>query len=157
MSLRRLRPAECLVGVAAVALAVSLFLTWYAVGAGGGSLAVATNGWEAFAVIDVLLALTSLMGLALVVAQASRRSPGWPVALGVLTTACGLLATLLVALRILDEPGPDRAVEVRAGAWVALAAAAALTAGGWWSMRDERSPGAPEPRIEVRPAPPAAG
>ena len=161
MTLGRLRPAELLVAVASVALALSLWATWYSVGPQGGGAAerleATVSGWEAFTVIDLVLALAAVVGLTLVVAQAASRSPTLPISVAVLAATAGIVATLLVAARILDGPGPDEALELGAGAWLGLAAAALLTAGAWWSMRDERSPGAPEPRVAVRPAPPSTG
>jgi hypothetical protein len=39
--------------------------------------------------------------------------------------------------------------------WLALAGAAAITAGAWWSIGDERNRGVPAAPVEARPAPPA--
>ena len=78
--------------------------------------------WQAFSVLDVVLALLALVPLALVVLQATRESPSLPVAFSVLTTVAGALATLLILYRILNQPGPNDRVEVELGAWIGLAA-----------------------------------
>jgi hypothetical protein len=144
----RLRPAEWLAAASGIGLIATLFLDWY-VTSGAPSTA-----WEAFAVVDVVLALTGALAIALAVAQATRSSPALPVAAGVLTATVGIAATLIVLYRLIDQPGPNELVEVQAGAWLGLAAVACVTAAGWLSMGDEHAPHTPTPEIEVRPAPP---
>ena len=139
----RLRDGELIAGAGGVALLVSLFLGWYS----------GASAWEAFSVLDVLLALLALVPLALVVLQATRESPSLPVAFSVLTVVAGALATLLVLYRVVNQPGANDAVEVELGAWIGLAAAVVTAAGGWRSMRVEEIPGAARPPIEDLPAP----
>jgi uncharacterized membrane protein len=156
MSVRWLRPGEILAGAAGALLLVSLFLPWYSISvelAGAGRLHANISGWQALTVIDVLLAIAALCGIALLVAQATLRRPGIPVALSVIATTIGIVATLLVLFRLIDAPAPaGRAI----GIWLALIGALGVGAGGWLSMGDERNRGVPEPPVEVRPAPPAA-
>jgi hypothetical protein len=66
----------------------------------------------------------------------------------------GALGTLLVVIRIVNPPGPNELVSLCAGIWVALAGVLAVTAGAWWSLRDERNRGVPAGPVEVRPTPP---
>lgn len=141
--MRRLRAGDWIAGAGGLALLAAMFLSWYS----------GASAWQAFSVLDVVLALIALVPLALVVLQATRTSPSLPVALSVLTTVAGALATLLILYRIVNQPGPNDAVEVEPGAWIGLAAAVATTAGGWRSMRDEAIPGARTPPIEDLPAP----
>lgn len=136
----RLRGGELIAGAGGIALLVSLFLGWYS----------GASAWEAFSVLDVLLALLALVPLALVVVQATRESPSLPVAFSVFTVIAGLFATLLVLYRIVDKPGGG---DVELGAWIGLAAAAVTAAGGWRSMRVEEIPGAAGPPVEDLPAP----
>jgi hypothetical protein len=44
-------------------------------------------------------------------------------------------------------------VEVELGAWIGVAAAALIAAGGWRSLRVEEIPGVPLPPVEDLPAP----
>jgi hypothetical protein len=152
VNLRWLRPGDWVAGAGGVVLLVSLFLPWYDVHGVSRHL----TAWQAFSVIDLLLALAALLGIALAVTTAVRRTPAVPVALGVIALIPGALATLLVLVRVLDPPGPNALLDVAAGAWIGLVAAAALTAGAWMSIADERNRGVPEPSVETRPAPPAA-
>jgi hypothetical protein len=140
--MRRLRDGEWLAGGGGVALLASLFLDWYG----------EATAWQGLAVIDVLLALLALVPLALVAAQATRRSPAVPVALSVLTPIAGALAAVLIAFRIVDRP--DGAIGVHGGAWLALTAALVVGIGGWRSLRVERIPGVALPPVEALPAPP---
>jgi hypothetical protein len=143
----RLRDGELIAGAGGVALLAAMFLHWYAAG-----LAEAT-AWQAFGVLDVVLALLALVPLGLVVAQASRESPSIPVALGVLTTLAGALAALLILYRIANQPGPNELVDVQLGAWLGLLAAAVIGVGGFRSLRVEPVPGAVLPPVEDLPAP----
>ena len=150
MELRRLRLGEWLAGAGGVVLIGSLTLDWY--GARGRSGAL--SGFESFSVLDLFLVALAALAIGLAVAQATRRSPTIPVAAGVLTVTFGILGVLLVAYRIVNQPGPNEFVDVRAGAWVGLAATAAVLAGGWESIRNERVPGEGPPEdVELRPAP----
>jgi hypothetical protein len=157
--MRRLRDGDWIAGLGGVALLAVMFADWYSPagadvrGVGYAPLDLAVGAWEAFSVIDVVLALLALVPLALVALQATRDSPSLPVAFSVLATVAGALATLLILYRIVDQPGPNDAVEVQAGAWIGLAAAGAVTAGGWRSMRVEAMPGVPAPPVENLPAP----
>jgi hypothetical protein len=148
------RPGELLSGVAAAALLVFTFIDWYALRGRAGGL----NAWQAFSVLDLFLAAVIALALALVVINVAGRGPTVPVGVGVLTAIVALATALLVLYRILNQPGPNELVEVRAGAWLGLAAVAGVFAGAWWGIRDESprpaDPPAPEP--EHRPAPPRA-
>jgi hypothetical protein len=147
--LGRARAGEWLAGLAGAGLIVTLFLDWY----DGG--ATRLTAWQAFSVTDVLIALLALAGPALLAAQITRESPTSPTGLSVVCATCGALATAIVLARLVLEPGDDGAVGVATGAWIGLAAALGLLAGGWWSLESERTPGAAMPPVEVRASPPA--
>jgi hypothetical protein len=143
----RLRDGEWIAGAGGVALPAAMFLHWYAAGP------LEVTAWQAFGVLDVVLALLALVPLGLVVAQAKRPSPSIPVALSVCSWLAGLLAALLILYRIVDQPGPNDLVEVEAGAWLGFLAALVIATGGWRSLRAEPVPGAPLPPVEDLPAP----
>jgi hypothetical protein len=141
----RLRAAEWIAGAAGSGLLAALLLGWYS----------GASAWEAFSVLDVVLALLALVPLALFASQATRESPSLPATFSTLTVVAGLLATLLIGYRIIDQPGANAAVDIEGGAWIALAAAVATTGAGWRSLADESSPGRAQPPIEELPAPTA--
>jgi hypothetical protein len=171
----RLRPADVLAGIGGVVLLGSLFLKWYGfdasaltdrhvvpvaisqfAGRAARSLAAAVpslTAWQAFSIIDVLLAAIALLAIALPIVTALARGPAKPVAFAVLTSVFGLLAVLLVLFRLVDQPGNDQLVAVKAGAYVGLAGALLTFAGGWLALADERTPGAVPPQVPRRPAP----
>ena len=152
--MRRVRYGELVAGGAAVVLLVATFLDWYTPRARGEGL----SAWSAFTVVDLVLALVVILGLAVAVSQVAGRGPALPVALEVITTTLALAATLLVLYRIANQPGPNDAFDVSAGAWLGLLAVAGVFLGAWRALTDERArpvdPPAPEP--ERRPAPPRA-
>jgi hypothetical protein len=154
MDPRRLRIGELALGLAGAALLVSLFLPWYG----------DRSGWESLSVVDLLLALIAVSVLAVPFVTAAQPVAAVPVALQAISTLLGMVALLLVLLRVLDLPG-DAGGRAE-GLWLALAAAAGVMAAGALAMRDERlSPperptdatGKPIDRrreIEALPAPP---
>jgi hypothetical protein len=143
----RLRDGEWIAGAGGVALLAAMFLHWY----GAGPFEV--TAWQAFGVLDVVLALLALVPLGLVFTQATRTSPSIPVAFSVFTMLAGALAALLILYRIVNQPGPNDLVEVQAGAWLGFVAAGVIATGGWRSLRVEPIPGAPLPPVEDLPAP----
>ena len=122
--MRRVRIGEIVAGVAGAVLLLSLFLEWYTVRGRAEGL----TAWGAFAFVDLLVCLVALLGIALAVSQVAGRGPALPVAIGVITATLGLAATLLVLYRILNQPGPNDAIGVGAGAWIGLAACLGVVA-----------------------------
>jgi uncharacterized membrane protein HdeD (DUF308 family) len=153
MDLRRLRGGELIAGAAGLALLVSLFLAWYD----------GRTAWESFAVLDVILAVVGLAALSIPFVTAAYRVPALPLAQQSLTTLAGLLAVVLVLIRVVNLP--DGADAREGGLWVGLVAALAIVAGCLIAMRDERRspegvhtdlsgvPAAGPPEIETLPAP----
>jgi hypothetical protein len=156
----RLRLSDLGAGAAGVALLVVLFLPWYrgAVGTGvvsygPGASSQRATGWQAFSVVDVLLALAAALAIAIVVVTASTRGPAKPVASTVIATVVSAIAVLLVLWRALapPEPGLTRSY----GVWLGLAATLLMFAASFAALHDERTPGAVPPDVPRRPAPPA--
>lgn len=110
---------------------VDLFLPWYAF-AGGRR-----NAWSALTVVDLLLALSALLALALVAATLLARTPAAPLALAVWLVPAGLVSTLAALFRLLDPPGG--AQHTCYGAPVGLGASALVLIAAWRSIGDERA------------------
>ena len=150
--MRRVRAGELVAGAAGVVLLASMFLSWYSVSGRDDSL----TAWAAFSVVDVLLAVVALLGVALALSEVVGRGPALPVALGVITTTLALAGTLLLAYRILNQPGPNDLISVEAGAYVGLLAGLGVFLGAWLSLSDERprpaDPPPPEPQRRPTPA-----
>ena len=148
MGVERLRAGEWLAAAGGVVLLVSLFLPWY------GLLGADVSGFEALSVIDLLLVLLALLAIALAVLQATQDSPAMPVGgRGPHARRSGCSASCSCCSGSIFEP-ESSALEVEIGAWIALAATVAITAGGWLSLMNEHVRGLP-PDIEpeLRPTP----
>jgi hypothetical protein len=145
---RRLRLADWLLLVSAIAVPLTLSLDWFT---------PERTGWSALGwVLVALILFTAGLGLLVVVLLAIGTRDAVNVPPGVVLMALApftLLATLVVTLL---KPGD--AAGIAAGAWAGLAALAALKAGAWLSMRDERldQPARQVDPPPARPAPPAA-
>lgn len=166
MDLRRLRAGEWIAALGGGLLLFALFVAWYQVPVPSlrlppGSQPV--DAWEAFTVIDVLLAAVAVFAISLVPVTATQRVPAVPLALDAMVAIAGKLAAILVLIRMLFHPSDAFGLE--AGAWIALAGCASIVAGSWLAMRDERlstegrqtdltgRPRAEAPPIESMPAP----
>jgi ABC-type xylose transport system permease subunit len=130
VDLRKLRNGDWIALAGGVALIVSLFLPWY--GAGG----VTANGWQSLTVIDVILFICALFGVAQWFFAAQQPTPAVPLAAAGLGVWTGLLAILLTVIRLIDSPADGLSVQY--GVFVALIASITLFAGAWRSLGDER-------------------
>jgi hypothetical protein len=161
-----MRRAEPIAGLGGVLLFVSLFLPWYSVNPGlavdgdtlrlvqrGTIVITPTTGWQAFSVIDIVLALLALIAIAVPIVSVATSGPGKAIGIAVIASATGWLPILIVGFRLLDPPGANSAVDLRYGAWLALAGAVIAWVGSWLSMRDESTPGAVAPDVPLRPVP----
>src|SRR5437868_5975111 len=142
--LSRLRRGEQVAAGAAVLLFILMFFDWYSVSVNAGPLgefSVGGSAWEAFDFIDIYLFIVILAAIGLAVATATERSPALPVTLSVIVTALAALGTLMVLYRLIDTPVGDVPDGVDVGrtvwAFLGLIAVAAITYGGYLSMRDE--------------------
>jgi hypothetical protein len=132
-----------------LALLFFLYLDWYTLPEGGAS------AWDAFGVLDFLLAFVAILAIMLPIVTAMRHTPAWPTALTVLVPTFALLVAPFLLFRLLDQPGFDGDVAVDAGAWLGSFALLGIFISGLLAQRDERAPGLPEPKeIPVMPAPP---
>jgi hypothetical protein len=160
MDLRRLRVGEWITAIAGLVLLASLFAPWYDADAPASG---SPSGFEALAVLDVVLALIAAGAVALLVITAAQRLPAVPLAFNVFVTLGGLLAVLLVLIRVADLP--DGAGAREWGLWLGLAGALGIAAGSLVALRDERPsrpgrytdqsgrPAPPPPEVEPIPPP----
>jgi hypothetical protein len=163
MDLRRLRVGEWVLGAAGLLLLVSLFLPWYelkedVIIGPVTRFEASASGWEAFSILDVLLALGAVAAVAVVVVTAAHSTPALPLAMQSLLTLVGAALLLLVLFRVVNSPevtfsaqaqdsvvrgvsdNPDRAL----GAALGLLGTFGIAVGGLLAIRDERR--APEGR-----------
>jgi MFS family permease len=142
MKLTRLRLGELSALVGALCIVVALTLPWYE------NLEGKLSAWETFGLGVVLVMIAAAAALVLAVATVTERSPALPVAAAVWSTLFGIVAVIAAAVRVLERP--HNAIQLCAGAWVALAGAILIATGSWQAMRDERTrlypPAKPEPR-----------
>jgi hypothetical protein len=118
--------------VSGLGLLVFSLLPWYSA---GGENATA---WQAFSLIDLVIAAAALAGLSVGIVVLGRISVSYPVAGSSVTTGLGALALLLIAYRLINPPGSGD-VDPEVGAWLGLIAAAGVTIGGYLGMQEAAS------------------
>jgi uncharacterized integral membrane protein len=170
MSGRRLRSGELLAGVGAVVLFLSLFLDWFEpevkprITETSGHVVGPeqhVSGWTSLGwVMIVVLLAVIVLAIWLAASTLFAATVSQPVAAGVLLSAVGSVALGALVVRVaIVQPDlgiglPDELVAVRWPAYLGIAALAAVVAGGWISMGDERTD-APESAATPPPARPA--
>ena len=144
-------------GGAGVVLLVALFLPWYELGRGivfgpPDVLDARASAWDAFTVIDILLALGALAAIAVLVVTALEATPAVPLAMQSMLTLFSVVLLLLVVFRLVDPPDVSflesenaagtrqhiEDVDLAAGAWIGLVSVLGVLVGGLIGMRDER-------------------
>jgi hypothetical protein len=148
----RLRAGEAIALVSAVLLFVLMFFDWYGAKATtsaetlGG--VVAGNGggsaWDTLEVIPLflMLAIVVTVGAAILRLSASEWKPAVPPSAAV--CVLGILAAVLILVRIIDPPGPLGALSelayestLKLPIFLALAAALGIAYGGWRAMGED--------------------
>ena len=140
--LSRLRRGEKIAAGAAVLLFILMFFDWYDVSVDAGpfgDFSVGGSAWQAFGILDIYLLVVVLAAIGLAVLTATERSPALPVTGAVILTALAALGTLLVLYRLINTPIDVDGLDVGRTIWafLGLIAVAAITYGGYLSMRDE--------------------
>jgi hypothetical protein len=147
--INRLRLGERIAGVGAVLLFIDEFLNWYSVDVGSfakklgvpnsafGGVSTTASAWKAFDWVDLLMLLTILVVLAWVALAATQRTVALPVTASTIAAALCAVTTLVVFYRILNQPGPNKYVNVEYGAYLGLLILLGMTYGAYAAMRDE--------------------
>jgi cation transport ATPase len=148
----KLRAGEAIALVAAVLLFILMFFDWYGAkattgaeslggvvtGSGGGS------AWDTLEVIPLflMLAIVVAVGAAILRLSGSEWKPAVPPAAAV--CVLGILAAVLILIRIIDPPGPEGAFSelafestLKLPIFLALAATLGIAYGGWRAMGEE--------------------
>jgi len=150
--LKRVNLGQQIAAIGAVLAFIFLFIGWYTVGGALGAFAdqlgvnVSVKGWDAHTLLRWLILLTVIAALGLAFMSATKRAlPDLPVSASLILTVLAGVTTVLLAFRMfIDQPGPDKLVDVKFGAWLALLSLIAITVGGWLSMSAEAT-SAPAP------------
>jgi hypothetical protein len=142
MDLGRLGRGEQIAGLAGLSLFVIMFLDWFGV----KDIPGGADAWESFSLIDIVIFLAAVSGVALALVAASASDPGLPVSLSAVVTGLAAFATLLILFRIISPvdftastPLGDASVDGtrKIGLFLGLIAAGILTYGGWLAMQEE--------------------
>jgi hypothetical protein len=149
----RLRRADQIVGVAAIAFFVILFFfKWYGISSnvtsiagvnvGGGN--ITRSGWDTFTNSRWIWIITIIVGLGSVVLVAGQRKLELALQPGVIVAGLGALSTVLILYRIVHHPTASASfgsfhasVGIKLGIWLGLIAALGMTYGGYLQMQEE--------------------
>jgi hypothetical protein len=128
-----LRPGELVGAIGGLGLLVSGFLPWYSF------LGNDVTAWQAFSVTDIVLAGAAGIALSVAVCVLFRISVSYPVAGSTVATLFGSVAVILIAIRLINPPGPNMGVVREFGAWLGLASAIGITLGGYLGMQEQKA------------------
>jgi hypothetical protein len=147
MTPEKVRGGDVLAGVGGIALLVVMFFPWYRFGEGVyvGTRSIAPdqtqqNAWHALTLTLVPLVLLALLGITLLATTLVQRTQAYPVSAQVFAGTVGIIASIWLLIRLINPPGDNLFATRLWGAWVGTALVLAITAGAWWSMRDEIRP-----------------
>ena len=136
----RLSPGTRIAAVGALLIVPAVFMPWVEVSIGATS--EGARGWDAFRLAQLAF-VAALVALVVLVLEQTRPDVTLSVPAPVILTACGAIALAGAIWHLVFLPGTDAAarglpIEVgRAyGVFVAVAAAAALTYGGWRRLQE---------------------
>lgn len=143
MSLERLKPGEIIFAVAALTLLGLMSATWFEhptaadIPADAVGFQTVPNAWHAFKVIDwaLLACIVATLSAATVAAGGSKAR--LPLDAAAVVAVIGLIATGLIAYRIID-PISIQGVTYRRDLplFLALAMAGVIVLGALWALRD---------------------
>jgi hypothetical protein len=151
--LDRLRSGEAIALVAAILLFILMFLDWWELGTstegnGLGGITPFNPGFDAWQGLEVIplflmLAIVVAVGAALLRVLGSSWKPAIPP--GAAVCVLGLLAALLILIRMISPPeigpaaleGTNFPISLQLPIFLALAAALGIAYGGWRTMGQE--------------------
>jgi hypothetical protein len=138
---------EMIAAAGGAVLLVLMFLPWFGGHLKSGApIRVPTEtGWESFAGLPKFLLVVAIaIAVGVAVARATSRLPALPVEQGVLVLLAGVVAFVIIAVRMLDPPGvidvaiPGLEVDSsrKIAAFLALGASAVIAYGGFLQRRE---------------------
>jgi hypothetical protein len=128
-------------------LLVLLFATtWYGVAgvpdpsAARPAISGTETGWSGLSLVRWVVLATALVALGSLVLHASQRRHGAKTDTSRLICGLGALTSLLLVYRVLIAlPSPDKVIDQKLGAVLALACALGVTLGGFESIAEQRA------------------
>jgi hypothetical protein len=149
----KLKTSDWVIVISAIVLFVASFLDWFEAELEGFGRTFSTggNGWDVgffWAGIPVIIGLVMLAVVAIRAFSPERRLPDLPVGWGQALFVAGLIAAVIVVLKLLiGEDVPDDAAEAGVeinrsfGLYLATLAAIGLAVGGFLKWQEERAAG----------------
>ena len=150
MELNRLSSGWRISGGSAILLFVFMFFRWYGISVQSNLLGYLSlfddggNAWQTLDVLPIFLALVIAVTVGATLLRLSRLNWEPPVSPGVAVCVLGGFAALLILIRIVFPPGLGGKFEsytidvnLKAGIFLALAAACGIAYGGYRAMREE--------------------
>jgi len=134
MNVSRLGRGELLAVLGGVALALGLFLPWYATNPDNRNAVIdgvrgTVTGWEAFPILRWLLLAAAVAPLILAWVILRDHQLSWP--RGEMTAVVGMIAIVLVLyVGLVDRPGAPSGQIVLKGGWFVAVVGCALTVAG---------------------------
>lgn len=147
MDTSRVSLGEMVAAAGGVVLLVLMFLPWFGGHLTGGPpiKVEPQTGWESFSALSkFLLILVMAAAIGVTAARALGRLPSLPVEQGALVLVAGVVAFVVVLIRMLDPPASFASASLglevdtsrKLAAFLALAASATIAYGGYLQRRE---------------------
>ena len=158
MDTSRISFGEMVAAVSAILLFLFMFIfDWFGV----KDIPGGASAWQWFSFIDIVLFLVIVVAIAAALLQALGSAPNLPAPAGQIVLAAGVLAVVLILLRIIfpgDGPFPvDVDATRKIGAFLGLLAAAGIAFGGYTAMNERAGGAAPTRSSSEGGTPPSGG
>ena len=160
MDVNKVSPGQRIAAIAGALLFIDLWMSWYSVNIPGNlgkfadisGIDTTATAWQAFSWTDIFLAITALVAIAGAVMAANSIANPLPIGWAQLTAGLGGVFTLVTLYRIVNQPGPNKLINVEWGAYVGLILVATVAYGGWRAVNEETT----TPAAAAPPPPPPA-
>ncbi len=139
MDFSKLKPSDWVIVASAIVLFIASFLDWFTASVEGFGLSVAGNGWDVgffWAGIPVLIGLAMLAVVAIRAFSPDTKLPDLPVGWGQVLFIAGVVAAVIVVLKLLI--GED----VDTGGSTSMSTSTAPSASSWRRWRPSGLPSA---------------
>jgi len=145
VDVNKVSPGQRIAAIAGGLLFIDLWMHWYSVNFSGAQqsfadklgISTSASAWTAFSMTDILIAIACIVAISGAVCAAMNVA--WPLPIGwaQLASLTGGIITLLILYRIVNQPGPNKLINVEWGAYIGFLLSAGMAYGAWRASTED--------------------